>query len=44
MNKEAELPTISMMPDDTFYFDKVYYHVVHVLLQFNKQGGVDKRQ
>ena len=32
--KEAELPTIYMIPDGTVDLDKWYYHGVYVLLKF----------
>ena len=37
--KEAEVPTISEIPDETVDLEMGYYHVVYVLLNF-KRGGV----
>ena len=44
MIKEYEVPTISMIPDDTVDFQKRYYHGVYILLQCNKQDVVDTNQ
>ena len=36
VTKEAEAPTISVIPDDTIDMDKGYYHGVYVLIHFKK--------
>ena len=42
MAKEAEVPTISVIPDKTSDLEKGYYHGVYVLIQFNKEIIVDR--
>ena len=43
MTKEAEAPTISVIPDDTIDMDKGYYHGVYVLLNLTNKKVVDRR-
>ena len=44
MTEEANMPTISVTPDETIDLEKVYYHGVYVLLQFNKEYGVNRKE
>ena len=44
MTEEAKVPTISAIPDGTVDFEKGYYHDVYVLLQFNKEDCVDRKE
>ena len=43
MTKEAEVPMISALTNKKVYLEKVYYHVVCVLLQINKWDCVDRK-
>ena len=42
MTKESEVPTISVIPDETIYLYKWYYHGVYFLLHLNKGGYFDR--
>ena len=44
VNKEAKVTTISTKPEYEVDLQKVYYHRVYVLIQFNKEDGVDINQ
>ena len=44
LTKEAEMPILSVIPDDTIDLDKGYYHFVYVLLHFNNEEGVDRQE
>ena len=43
MNGKAKVPTISVIPDESIDFGKVYYHCVYFMLNFNKDGGFDSK-
>ena len=43
VTEEAKVPTISVIPDETVDIEKGYYNGVYVLLQFNKEDGVNRR-
>ena len=42
--KESEVSTIFMKPEDVADLEKEHYHSVYVLLQFNKEGGVNIKE
>ena len=44
MTNEYEVPTISGIPDETIDLEKGYYHGLYVLLKFQKEFGVDKKE
>ena len=41
LTEEAKMPTISTKPEKAVDLEKVYYHGVYVLLEFNKEEDVD---
>ena len=43
MDEEPKVTTINVMPDETVPLNKVYYHGVHVVLHFHKEGVVDRK-
>ena len=43
MSEEAEVPTISVIPDETIDLEEGYYPGVYVLLHFYKGDGIDRR-
>ena len=42
--EEAEVPMISVIPDETIYLKKRYYHVVYVLPKFNNEDSFDRKK
>ena len=38
------MPTIPVIPDETVPSDKGYYHGVHGVLNFLKDGGFDRKE
>ena len=44
MNEEAEVPMISVIPDESVNLEKGYYNSVYVMLNFNKEGCVDNKE
>ena len=44
VNEESKVPTIAVIPDEKVYPEKVFYHGVHVLLNFNKNDGVNMKE
>ena len=44
MAKESEVSTISIITDETDNLEKGYYYGLYVLLQFNKEGGVYRKE
>ena len=44
MEEEPEVPTIPEIPDETVPLEKGFYHGVYVMLHFNKEGGVDRKE
>ena len=44
MNTDSELTTLSEMNEETVYLQKVYYNGVYVLLNFNNQDGIDRKE
>ena len=44
MEEEPEVPSISEKPDEKVPLEKRYYHGVFLLPNFNKGGGVDRKE
>ena len=44
VHEEPEVPTIDVIPDEKVYPEKVFYHGVHILLHFNKDDGVNRKE
>ena len=44
MEEEPEVPTITDIPDETVPLEKGYYHGVHEVIYFHKEGGVDRKE
>ena len=44
VTEEAKVAIISVIPDKANCFEKGYYHCVHVLLQFNKEYSVNRKE
>ena len=42
LNKESKVTTIAVIPDESTDLEKVYYHVVYVMLNFKKENCVDR--
>ena len=42
MNEEAEVPTITVIPDEIIDLEKGYYCCVYVIINFNKEYIVDR--
>ena len=44
VEEEPEVPSIDEKPDETVHSEKGYYHGVFVLLNFNKEDGVNMKE
>ena len=43
VEKELDVHTITDIPDEKVPSEKVYYHGVYGMLNFNKEDGVDRK-
>ena len=44
MEEEPNVPTINEIPDKKVNPEKGYYHGVYVIIHFNKEGGVYRKE
>ena len=44
VEEEPKVPTITDIPDETVPLEKGYYHGVHEVIYFHKEGGVDRKE
>ena len=44
IEEEPEVPTIPEIPEEQVTSEKGYYHGVYVILNFNKEEGVDRKE
>ena len=44
VGEESKVPTIYVIHDNTVPLEKGYYYGVHVLLHFNKEGGLNSKE
>ena len=44
MTEESEVPTISAIPNETIYLEKIYYHSVYVMFNFEIGGGFNMKK
>ena len=44
VEEEPKIPMIPETPEEQVTLEKGYYHVVHVILNFNKEDGVERNE